>query len=81
VDQPVALVHFMKWSLVMFDINNIQDKEKFIVTLYQRLTKCKEELLEKTNRVEFYPTTSDAMDRRELDAISSIVSYFDNYRD
>lgn len=74
-------VHSMIWSLVVFDINNIQDKEKFILTLYQKLTKCKQGLEDRVNQVEYYPTTSVAMDRRELDAISSLVSYFDNYRD
>lgn len=73
-------VHSMKWSLAVFDIDSIKDPKKLVQDLYAKLCKIKAELEKRIETSDFYyPTQETLLDRRELDAISTLVKYIENF--
>lgn len=64
----------------MIDTSDIKDSRKLLQDLYERLCNVKAELEKKVESADyFYPTQESALDRRELDAVSSIIKYIENY--
>ena len=64
----------------MIDISTIKNPQKLIQDLYGKLCKIKAELEKRVESADYYyPTQESALDRRELDAISTLVKFIENY--
>lgn len=66
----------------MIDIKSLKDPSGLIENLYTMLYSIKKELEKRILESDcYYPTQDDGMNRRELDAIKTIIKYIETYDD
>lgn len=64
----------------MIDIKSLKNPSGLLEDLYSKLCNIKEELEKRLASADYYyPTQDNAMNRRELDAINTLIKFIENY--